>query len=1355
MKKKISKKTKAVLSIALVLAVVVTGAFAYLFMGDSKTNVFTVGKVNIKLYEEFDTNLNGTIEADETYSTSRQDISIAAEDVIVPGQIVTKRPYVENVGTAKTWVYVTVGIPTSTEDEILMENGVVQISGKDIDIPVKAYAIQEKYADKDNYKDVWNSYFKKAMQEAVFGQEETSDDNLKERIPLFKILNEDNKNLSTDDIVNTPNSDWESIGFTDGATEQTVYRSIDGYDYYVFAYKNLLSADKTDNANVSSKAFEGVKLIDKIGEIKPVTLEYYLNNDDYDLVATEYYLPGEIVTSLYWDDSLAKNGFSFDWYDEEDVIDKENQVPVSAGFRITEDMAIVGDWTELAEGVLTSDYLTYTLYYDNTADNVYATITGADFGHKNYTDKHTSNEAIDIVIPSVITVTRTNGGTKAFNIDEGTFVAADSKVLSQFADGETKKVYVKKMEGNTDRTETNALRKIAKRVFIGDNITYIGTLFANSDILESVSISNTVKEYGINQATNEGAFQNCVNLKEINFPSLCTYIGQSICNGCTGLKTLNIAGGVQTIEAYAFAYCTGLTKVEISDRVREIKNSAFAGCTSLQTLDLGKGITTLGGGVTAGCSGFDIDYAGTTTQWCSINNLNIMNGHKDLYINNEKVEGELIIPRTVREIPECAFYSDQSITKVFIPGTVKNVGTKAFWNCKNVKELTLSEGVETIRQEAFANIGIDDTLTIPKSVTSLGKWSFCGLGTLNTLEMLSNCKFHDEAFEEDQNREGKTYGTLTVQKYSIGSAVEEYKKPCSKVTNEYYVYGNNPNYASDSKMLYTKDMTTLVKAPINIGENVTIKDGIKTIEASAFALCSVKEVTLSDSVTTINAFAFDNCTKLTNVTIGKGVETIKDSAFARTDAMQEYKVNASNNSYCAEKGVLYDKKATKIIAFPAAKTEYTMPDTVTELAESAFQHSALVSVTLNENITTIPKWAFQGCSSLQSIDIPASVTLIGKQAFQHNKALKEITGGENVEAIEVGAFNGCDSLLEFPADFTSVTVIAESAFQDCDQITIINIPESVTQIGKKAFQGCSSLKTLVLPSKLTEIGDTCFKWCGALTDITVKGKIIGSNMFLSCKALETVVIPGNVENVGYGAFGGCTKLKNVTIEDGVKYLGAGCFQSCYALEEITAPSSVTGSGSGVFEYCSGLKKATINGQLLWGSPSMFGRCDNLQEVVFGGTLGIVGNWLQNHPNVTKVTIENGVQKIWSNAFNGCSGLTEIIIPESVIYVGEYAFKKCTGLTAITLPQNVNKINNNTFADCDNLTEINILSSNVSTIQDNAFANLAHELTINFNGTTEKWYQLQGNRTYNQLGFSSGSNGLAPVKIVCTNGTVTY
>lgn len=1345
-KRKLSKKTKAVLSIALVVAVFITGAFAYLFTSDSKTNVFTVGKVDVKLYEEFDTNLNGEIEAGETYSTSKNNISIEAEDVIVPGQIVTKRPYVENTGTTNAWVYVTVGIPTSTNDAILMEDGIVQISGKDIDIPVKAYAIQEKYAHKDNYKDVWNAYFKRDMQEAAFGQEETSNANLSERIALFKILNQDNKNLDANDIVNTPNSEWESIGFMNGAAQQTVYKSVDGYDYYVFAYKHLLSADTTDNANISPKAFEGVKLIDDIGEIKPVALEYCTidDNGSRELVTTEHYLPGDIVTSLYWDDSLAKNGYSFDWYDMETFWGEENPVPISAGFKITEDMAVVGDWTKLQENVLTSDYLTYSLYYDDNADSIYATITGADLGHKNY-----KADTMDIVIPSVITVTRTGTGRTAFNIAEGTFISIDDTSFSKFAVGETKEIYVKRMEGNTDQTYTNSLRKIAKNVFIGDNITFVGGLFANSNVLESVSISNTVKDY-------EASFRNCVNLKEINFPSLCTYIGKSICEGCTSLKTLNIAGGVQTIEASAFANCAGLTTIEVSGRVRSIEDSAFANCTSLQTLSLGDGLTTLGNNVTSGCSGFDVKYSGTMTKWCSINSLNIVQNHKDLYINGEKIEGELIFPRTVKDVPEYAFCSDRNITKVTVPGTVKNIGQKAFWNCKNVTELTLSNGVETIQQEAFANLGITESLTIPESITYLGKWSFCGLLRLEELTMLSSCNFSgNEVFSSLEHTPQIYPINLNLKKYNIGSKVTTYIGPCWPITNEYYVYEGNPNYASEGKILYTKNMETLIKAPTEISGTVTVPEDVKTINNGAFSSCTkMTDIKIADNCETIGISAFDNCTRLKNISLGKNIKDIQNSAFSRTASLQSFSVSEENEYYCDVDGVLYNKDITTLVSLPCKRSEYVMPDSVTTMLQSACQHANIKTVTLSKNLKEIPKWGFQSCTALTSIDIPESVTSIGYQAFQKNTALKTITGGENVGGTIMAAFAQCTSLSKFPESLVSVKSISQDCFYGCIKMVEAIIPEGVTNIGWRAFQGCKALEKLILPTTLSSVESGSFKDCISLKDLTIKGTTLGDYMFSGCTALETVAIPSTITKSGGSCFLGCINLKDVTIEEGAKALGYGVFKGCSSITEITIPASMSNSNTNIFENCTGLTKVTMNGSLT-NDENMFLNCPNIKEVVLNGTLGYVGKWFSNHPSITDITIAEGVTELKPYAFSGCSGITTLTLPNSMSIVGDHALANCTGLTSITLPENVKVIANNVFGFCDNLTEINIQSSNVSNIQDNAFANLTHELTINFNGTTEKWYQLQGDRTYNQLGFSSGDNKRAPVKIVCTNGTVTY
>ena len=63
-KKTTNKKRERIISALLVLAILVTTAFAFLSATDSKTNVFTIGKVDIQLQENFDTDLSGQIEDD-------------------------------------------------------------------------------------------------------------------------------------------------------------------------------------------------------------------------------------------------------------------------------------------------------------------------------------------------------------------------------------------------------------------------------------------------------------------------------------------------------------------------------------------------------------------------------------------------------------------------------------------------------------------------------------------------------------------------------------------------------------------------------------------------------------------------------------------------------------------------------------------------------------------------------------------------------------------------------------------------------------------------------------------------------------------------------------------------------------------------------------------------------------------------------------------------------------------------------------------------------------------------------------------------------------------------------------------
>ena len=373
-------------------------------------------------------------------------------------------------------------------------------------------------------------------------------------------------------------------------------------------------------------------------------------------------------------------------------------------------------------------------------------------------------------------------------------------------------------------------------------------------------------------------------------------------------------------------------------------------------------------------------------------------------------------------------------------------------------------------------------------------------------------------------------------------------------------------------------------------------------------------------------------------------------------------------------------------------------------------------------LESIPSWAFDGCANLINIELPPSVTSIGKAAFAECTSLTTIEIPESVTSIGNHAFEKCTSLttIKIPE---SVTSIGDYAFQYCTNLTNIEIPESVTSIGKHAFYECTSLTTIKIPESVTSIDNATF---------------------LGCTNLTNIEIPESVTSIGDGAFEDCTNLTNIEIPKSVTSIGGSAFQYCTNLTNIAIPASVTSIGEAAFVKCTSLTTIEIPESVTSIDNATFYGCTNLTNIEIPESVTSIGNHaFYCCKNLANIEIPKSVTSIGDSAFAECTSLTTIEIPESVTSIGGSAFAECTSLTTIEIPESVTSIGGSAFAECTSLTNIAIPAS-VTSIGGYAFIYCPNLTTVNYMGTIEQW---------NSISVAHDNENLTFAKIICTDGVI--
>jgi hypothetical protein len=414
--------------------------------------------------------------------------------------------------------------------------------------------------------------------------------------------------------------------------------------------------------------------------------------------------------------------------------------------------------------------------------------------------------------------------------------------------------------------------------------------------------------------------------------------------------------------------------------------------------------------------------------------------------------------------------------------------------------------------------------------------------------------------------------------------------------------------------------------------------------------------------------------------------------------------------------------------------------------------SSLESVEFPSTLTEIGYSAFRSCSSLQYIDIPASVETIEGDAFSEIPRLTiRLNGGPSDISIGEYCFDANDLNLIVPDDYVDAYKEADY-WKDIQDLRVISIGDFETNKGfiideqNVLVSYVGNYSTVVIPDSVTSIGDNAFR----------------NNM-----SIKEITIPANVLSIGDYAFSGCINLKTVNFaeESTLSSIGKYAFEITSKLETIVIPSTVTVLSEGLFSF-SGIAYISIRSTVLEIGDYAFQYNSNLRAVAFelnesdttvitkigeGAFIGcptltsfyvpasvtIIGNSAFALSGLAIIMFEadSALEEIGDGAFCMCDALTTITIPASVTSIGggafadsgissilfdenstietigSDAFTLCDKLTAIVLPDSVTEIKEYAFLDSSNLISVTI-GSNITNIEANAFNGVSLRIALN-------------------------------------------
>jgi len=895
---------------------------------------------------------------------------------------------------------------------------------------------------------------------------------------------------------------------------------------------------------------------------------------------------------------------------------------------------------------------------------------------------------------------------------------------------------------------------------IGINSMYFGYEGWSGNSTSAVDLSST--EYGNITSVGTNCFNGCSALKALTMPDGgIDYVGN---NAFSGISTLSIIHGELQLNKYvgdgAFSGCTGISKLVIGDTATKVGSNAFSMCTGIRDLTLPVSLEY--------DHGVNSYYSASFYNCSNIETIKFTLGSGDVsgydysYSPVSYSASELrtaILPTGLEEIPESMFNSCGNLASVNIPGSVtaigdyafsgcsawnsdealpsglKSIGDQAFYECSSLSWTwdTLPSGLTYIGSYAFQNCSsLTGALTIPGGVGSISQSAFYNCTGINKLVI------------------GDTTTSVEYAAFNRCTGIRDLTLPVSLEydhTNSFASFYDCSNIETIKFTLGSGDVSgyDYSYSPVSYSASklrtAILPEGLKKIPESMFNSCyNLTSLNIPGSVTAIGASAFINCSAWnSDEALPSGLKSIGNQAF--------YECSSLSWAWDTLPSGLTSIGSYAFQNCTGLTGALTIPAGVGNISYAAFYNCTGISkLVIGDTTTTAGASAFSMCTGIRDLTLPVSLE------YDHTNPFASFYDCKNIESIKFTLGSGDVSGYDYsysPVSYSTPELttailpsglkkIPESMFNNCGNLTSVNIPGSVTTIGDYAFTNCSAWNSdEALPSGLKSIGDYAFNECSSLSwtwDTLPSGLTsIGLNAFQNCTGLTgALTIPGGVGNISQSAFYNCTGISKLVIGDTTTSAGASAFSMCTGIRDLTLPVSLEydhtnsfasfnacndietikftlGSGdvsgydysySPVSYSASKLRTAILPTGLKKIPQSMFSGCYNLTSVNIPGSVTAIGDYAFSGCSAwnSDEALPSGLKSIGDQAFYECSSLswTWDTLPSGLTYIGSYAFQNCTGLTgALTIPAGIGNISQSAFYNCTGISKLVIEDTTTS------------------------------------------------------------